>query len=151
MTGIEPIIHIIYRINPPVANEALNELFRLSWPAHTETNFQAELQHSLLYVCAYHNERLVGFVNVAWNGGVHAFLLDTTVNSAFQRRGIGLHLVQEAIIAAKARGILWLHVDYEPHLSHFYRQCGFQDTAAGLIRLTNDAYRGRLAARIGSK
>jgi len=37
--------------------------------------------------------------------------------------------------AAKAHGIHWLHVDYEPHLDMFYKQCGFQPTLAGLMRL----------------
>ena len=35
--------------------------------------------------------------------------------------------------AAAARGIEWIHVDYEPHLDGFYRACGFQPTLAGLI------------------
>ena len=30
-------------------------------------------------VCAREDSELVGFVNVAWDGGVHAFLLDTLV------------------------------------------------------------------------
>lgn len=83
----------------------------------------------------YEGERLVGFVNLAWDGGVHAFLLDTTVHPYFARRGIGTALVRHAIEAARGRGVEWIHVDYEPHLSGFYAACGFQPTAAGLINL----------------
>ncbi len=36
-------------------------------------------RHSLGWVCAYLGSELVGFVNVAWDGGVHAFVLDTMV------------------------------------------------------------------------
>jgi hypothetical protein len=35
--------------------------------------------HSLGWVCARDGEVLVGFVNVAWDGVVHAFVLDTMV------------------------------------------------------------------------
>ena len=53
----------------------------------------------------------------------------------FQRRGIGRELVAHAAQVARERGIMWLHVDYEPHLEAFYRGCGFRHTEAGLMRL----------------
>ncbi|TDC74765.1 GNAT family N-acetyltransferase, partial [Streptomyces hainanensis] len=40
--------------------------------------------------------RLVGFVNVAWDGGAHAFLLDTVVASDHRRLGIAARLVAVA-------------------------------------------------------
>ena len=70
---------------------------------------------------------------------IHAFLLDTTVHPAWQRRGIGRELVRQATQAARERGMEWLHVDYEPHLDAFYRGCGFTPTLAGLIRLDESA------------
>jgi GNAT superfamily N-acetyltransferase len=127
---------IEYVISPAVGNAAMNALFAASWPDHREADFAPVLARSLLYVCAYSGDRLIGFVNVAWDGGIHAFLLDTTVHPDFQRQGIGIRLVREAADAAKARGIEWLHVDYEPHLDGFYRACGFEPTLAGLMRLS---------------
>lgn len=79
--------------------------------------------------------QFVGFVNVAWDGGVHTFLLDTTVRPEAQRRGVGTRLVERAAQVAKARGVAWLHVDYEPHLEDFYKRCGFRMTRAGLLYL----------------
>ena len=35
----------------------------------------------------------------------------------------------------RARGATWLHTDFEPHLTAFYRACGFRPTDAGLVRL----------------
>lgn len=96
------------------------------------------LDHSLTWVCAYADAQLVGFVNVAWDGGVHAFLLDTTVHPEFQRRGLGAELVRRAASEAQLRGLYWLHVDFEPHLEGFYRGCGFRGTGAGLIALKPD-------------
>ncbi|MCA0454361.1 MAG: GNAT family N-acetyltransferase [Chloroflexi bacterium] len=128
-------VDITYHLNPTVTHADMNTLFAAAWEGHTDTDFTPVLSRSLAYIGAYDGAVLVGFVNVAWDGGVHAFLLDTTVHSAYQRRGIGVRLVQEAAAAAKARGIDWLHVDYEPHLDTFYRQCGFEPTLAGLMKL----------------
>ena len=127
---------VVYRISPPVTAVALNALFSAAWADHKTIDFMAQLRHSLLYVCAYiASTQPVGFVNVAWDGGIHAFLLDTTVHPGWQRRGIGCELVRRAADAARIRGIEWLHVDYESHLAAFYRTCGFTPTLAGLMRL----------------
>jgi ribosomal protein S18 acetylase RimI-like enzyme len=94
-------------------------------------------RHSLGWVCARQDGELLGFVNVAWDGGTHAFILDTVVSPAAQRRGVGTRLVAEAAAAARAAGCQWLHVDFEDHLAPFYyRACGFGPTGAGLIALT---------------
>jgi ribosomal protein S18 acetylase RimI-like enzyme len=79
---------------------------------------------------------LVGFVNVAWDGGDHAFLIDTKVRGEYQRQGIATELVRLAAQAARASGCEWLHVDFEERLAPFYFDaCGFRPTAAGLIHL----------------
>ena len=92
--------------------------------------------HSLGWVCARENGRLVGFVNVPWDGDCHAFILDTVVTSSVARRGVGTELVAVSAREAKASGCEWLHVDFEDHLRGFYfGSCGFEPTNAGLIRL----------------
>lgn len=124
----------VYRVSPAVSHAALDELFAAAWPESAPRDWGSVLRRSLAYVCAFDGDALVGFVNVAWDGGVHAFLLDTTVHPDHRRRGIGRALVRRAVDAAKARGIEWVHVDYEPHLDAFYQGCGFAPTAAGLVR-----------------
>lgn len=128
--------HAEYRINPRVTNEELNSLFADAWPDHKTRDFAPILDCSLGYVCAYQGDRLVGFVNVAWDGAKHAFLLDTTVRPDVRRRGIGLELVGRAKALACKSGAEWLHVDFEVGLGEFYRKCGFLNTQAGLIKLT---------------
>lgn len=86
-------------------------------------------------VVAYADDELIGFVRLAWDGGVHSFLLEPTVCPNFRRRGIGRSLVECAVAVARDRGMEWVHVDYEPHLREFYRACGFTPTNAGLIHL----------------
>lgn len=95
------------------------------------------MAHSLGWVSAREDARLlVGFVNVAWDGGDHAFLLDTKTRGSHQRQGIGAAVVRLAARQARAAGCEWLHVDFEPHLAAFYmRACSFSPTEAGLIHL----------------
>ena len=123
------------RPNSPVTDEQLNELFIAAWPGHRRRSFRPVFAASLAYLCAFAGERLVGYVNVAWDGCTHAFLLDPTVLPEFRRRGIGRRLVRQAVEAARDRGVTWVHVDYVPELREFYARCGFQRTEAGLICL----------------
>jgi GNAT superfamily N-acetyltransferase len=93
-------------------------------------------RHSLGWVCARDAGGLVGFVNVAWDGAIHAFVLDTLVSARLRRRGVGAGLVAVAVERAKAAGCEWLHVDFDDHLRGFYFDaCGFTPTNAGLIAL----------------
>ncbi|MBZ4321317.1 GNAT family N-acetyltransferase [Streptomyces huiliensis] len=93
-------------------------------------------RHSLGWVCAHRGGGLVGFVNVAWDGGVHAFVLDTMVARELRRAGVGAELVAAAVREARAAGCEWLHVDFDEHLRPFYfGACGFTATDAGLVAL----------------
>jgi GNAT superfamily N-acetyltransferase len=93
-------------------------------------------RHSLGWVCAREDAELVGFVNVAWDGGVHAFILDTMVTASVRRQGVGKGLVVLAAEQAREAGCEWLHVDFEDGLGPFYfGACGFTPTNAGLIAL----------------
>lgn len=134
---------VIYRLNPPVDSEALNALSAAAWgrerTIETDVDWDALLKYSLGYVCAYAEDKLMGFVKLAWDGGMHAFLLDTAVHPDMQRMGVGRRLVEVAIEYARERGVEWVHVDFEAHLEEFYRGCGFRHTLAGLINtIQND-------------
>ncbi|HEX8319720.1 MAG TPA: GNAT family N-acetyltransferase [Longimicrobium sp.] len=131
-----PTLGFDLRVRPALGDAVLNDLFAAAWPDHVARGFATVLSRSLGWVGAYVGERLIGFVNVAWDGGAHAFLLDTTVHPDHQRRGIGTALVRQAVAAAREAGAEWIHVDYEPRLDDFYEGCGFRPSAAGLIRLT---------------
>ena len=126
---------IRFEVNGLVSSEELNALYEASWPAHVATDFAPLLPHYLAYVCAYDAEALAGWVYVAWDGWQHAFLLDPTVHPEYRRGGIGRELVRLATEASRQAGCEWLHVDYTPDLTPFCEACGFEPTAAGLIRL----------------
>jgi ribosomal protein S18 acetylase RimI-like enzyme len=93
--------------------------------------------HSLGWVTArLVDGTLVGFVNVAWDGGDHAFLIDTKVRPDHQRRSIGTELTRIAARSAKGAGCEWMEVDFDEHLAPFYYDaCGFVPTPAGLLHL----------------
>jgi ribosomal protein S18 acetylase RimI-like enzyme len=93
-------------------------------------------RHALTWIGAFEGEQLTGFVQVAWDGRTHAFLLDTAVHPDHQHQGIGTGLISTATAEARAAGCTWLHVDFEPHLDRFYLDTGgFRPTPAGLRRL----------------
>ena len=94
--------------------------------------------HSLGWVSARDETGLlVSFVNVAWDGGDHAFLIDTKTRSTHQHRGLGTAVVREAVNRSRAAGCEWLHVDFRDELADFYfGSCGFRPTAAGLVHIS---------------
>jgi ribosomal protein S18 acetylase RimI-like enzyme len=94
-------------------------------------------RHSLGWIGARDDKReLVGFVNVSWDGGAHAFILDIMVANGLGHRGIGSELIAVAVRHSRASGCQWLHVDFEESLSSFYfGSCDFSPTSAGIIKL----------------
>ncbi|WUT00969.1 GNAT family N-acetyltransferase [Streptomyces sp. NBC_00708] len=129
---------ITYEWRGDIDNAALNELHAEGFghPAG-DTDWRSRLhRHSLGWVCAREDGLLAGFVNVAWDGGVHAFVLDTVVAPGSRAKGVGAGLIAAAVEGSRAAGCAWLHVDFEEHVRPFYLgACGFKETAAGLIAL----------------
>lgn len=121
-----------------VANTELNALHAEGFGGSLlDEDWERQLsRHSLGWVVARDADRLVGFVNVAWDGGAHAFLLDTVVAVDHRGRGLGQALVEAAVDGAAEAGCEWLHVDWEGGLDRFYMDaCGFTPTSAGLRSL----------------
>ncbi|MBB4051813.1 ribosomal protein S18 acetylase RimI-like enzyme [Devosia subaequoris] len=127
---------IAYVVNPFPEAGVLDDFWRRAWGGPPLDNYDQVLKRSLAHLGAMDGGRLIGFVNIAWDGGVHAFILDTAVDVAYRRRGIASELVRRGAELARGQQMQWLHVDFEPHLEGFYRACGFGPTAAGLMRLS---------------
>ena len=105
------------------ANQLHAEAFGTRVFSDAEWNWRDQVAaHSLGWVTARDGDALVGFVNVLWDGEVHAWLQDVMVAAA--RDG------------ARAAGCEWLHVDFADDLAAFYLDaCGFQPARAGLMQL----------------
>jgi GNAT superfamily N-acetyltransferase len=135
MAILERTLRIDWR--SPVSDDELVDLTR-SHGGRAEVGWWDRVRpHSLGWVTARTAAgELVGFVNVAWDGGDHAFLIDTKTRPAHQRQGLGVAVVSRAIAESRAAGCEWLFVDFEPALAPFYLDaCGFRHTAAGLVHL----------------
>jgi GNAT superfamily N-acetyltransferase len=110
-----------------------------SFGGHSQRGWWTRVQqHSLGWVTAPLGRELIGFVNVAWDGGDHAFLLDTKVHPDHRRERVGSRLVATAVAEARRVGCEWIEVDFDDaeRLAPFYFDaCGFRPTHAGLIHL----------------
>jgi ribosomal protein S18 acetylase RimI-like enzyme len=133
---------VIYQWRGDFTNHEINVLHAEAFGTRvfdeSEWNWvQLVHRHSLGWVVARDGTDLVGFVNVLWDGLVHAWLQDTMVAIAARGQGIGTRLVDHARRSAKAAGCEYLHVDFDDHLAAFYYgACGFQPTSAGLLELS---------------
>lgn len=130
---------ITYEWRGDFDNEAVNALHAQSFehPPEAIDWLARTHHHSLGWVCARQDGEVVGFVNVAWDGGVHAFVLDTMAAKGHRGAGIGTGLVTAATEGARSAGCEWLHVDFESPLRAFYFDaCGFEPTDAGLLALS---------------
>jgi ribosomal protein S18 acetylase RimI-like enzyme len=134
---IEVVDGVTYRWRGPLTDAEMVDLVEAHGGNSAAGWWDRMRPHSLGWVSArLPDGTLVGFVNVAWDGADHAFLLDTKTHGAHQHRGIGTRVVRLAAEHAKAAGCEWLHVDFDPGLETFYFDaCGFRPTDAGLIHL----------------
>jgi len=132
----------VYEWRGEFANDEANQLHAEAFETRvfdqTEWNWRVLTErHSLGWVTARINGALVGFVNVVWDGGVHAWIQDVMVATRARRRGIGNGLVDRAREGAQRADCEWLHVDFDDELKPFYfDSCGFTPTNGGLIDLT---------------
>ena len=132
---------VTYAWRDEVTSSELNTLhadaFETRLYTDDEWDWVAQLEaHSLGWVTAREGGAMLGFVNVPWDGLVHAWIQDTMVASSARRAGIATALVARAVEESRAAGCEWLHVDFEDHLRSLYLEaCGFEPTNAGLIRL----------------
>ena len=132
---------ILYQWQGDFENSEVNalhaEAFNTRLFADDEWNWRTLLaQHSLGWVTARDDGGLVRFVNVVWDGLVHAWIQETMVAPDHRTFGIGTKVIEIARDQAAQAGCEWLHVDFDDDLRDFYiGACGFTPTSAGLIHL----------------
>jgi len=129
---------IQYAWRGQIDNDAMNQLHADAFKhgGHADDWRGLTAAHSLGWVTAHEGGQLVGFLNVPWDGAMHAWLQDVIVASDHQRQGVGKAMVALATEQSRAAGCEWLHVDFDKEHTDFYIEaCGFAPSAAGLIRL----------------
>lgn len=134
-------MEVVYEWRGTFASHEVNalhaEAFETRVFSDSEWNWaDLSARHSLGWVTARDDSKLVGFVNVPWDGFVHAWVQDVMVAMSHRHRGVGRELISETVRGAKSAGCEWLHVDFDDDLKPFYFEaCGFTPTNAGLIAL----------------
>ena len=138
---MKPAATCVYEWRGAFTNGEVNalhaEAFETRLFDETEWNWvELTARHSLGWVTARNAGDLVGFVNVIWDGLVHAWIQDVMVAVSVRHQGVGVALVHAAGDGAREAGCEWLHVDFDDHLrSFYYDACGFQPSNAGLMSL----------------
>lgn len=135
---------IEYRWRGRFGNQEVNELHAEAFQHRVftaeEWDWVSQCEdHSLGWVTARSDGELLGFVNVLWDGLLHAWVQDVMVSPSARHQGIGVSLLEMVRSQAAAAGCEWLHVDFDDHLRPFYYDAvGFTPTSAGLIDLSGD-------------
>jgi N-acetylglutamate synthase-like GNAT family acetyltransferase len=88
----------------------------------------------------FDDDQLVGFVDVMSDGLDDALIRGLVVHPAYQRRGIGLKLLQMVISQTKKDSIKTTNVLFDPGLSDFYQKAGFKIICGGIIESETEGF-----------
>ncbi len=138
---MKPEADFVYEWRGPFTNDEVNALHAEAYETRifdeSEWNWiELTASHSLGWVTARSNGDFVGFVNVIWDGLVHAWIQDVMVAIPTRHQGVGVGLVHAARDEARDAGCEWLHVDFDDDLRTFYYDaCGFEPSNAGVMSL----------------
>ena len=120
-------------INLPIANHEVPDLRELigwgrrdyEYPTLFERcNFWAGVRNE--------NGELIAFGYVTGMGLEHGYLEDVMIHPSYQKRGIGIELVQELLRESERFGIGIVTVTFDQEHSSFYQKCGFTGSSGGV-------------------
>lgn len=131
--GSTSIISITFQYNAAVEPTSICDLREAVEWDRADSDYPAALRGYWGTVSGFDDsDTLVAWCAILSDGVRHAVLIDVIVHPAWQRQGIGLALVSEAIGRIRARGISIIHVDFVPEHQAFYERCGFQTGLGGI-------------------
>lgn len=132
--GSITITTITFQHNAAVTPTSICDLREAVGWDRLDDDYPAALQGYWGTVSGFDNTgKLVAWCAILSDGMRHAVLIDVIVHPTWQRQGIGLALVTEAIKYIKAHGISIIHVDFVPDHQSFYERCGFSTGLGGII------------------
>ncbi len=122
-----------YEYTPNLKAEQVASLREsVGWDARVE-KFKKKLGNTYFCVACFKDDNLVGYLDVVSDGIDDAYIRDLVVHPDYQRRGIGLNLLNMVIKRAKSDGIKMVNVIFEPRLEKFYKRANFVIMSAGQI------------------
>ena len=122
-----------YEYTPNLKAEQVASLREsVGWDARVE-KFKKKLGNTYFCVACFKDDNLVGYLDVVSDGIDDAYIRDLVVHPDYQRRGIGLNLLNMVIKRVKSDGIKMVNVIFEPRLEKFYKRANFVIMSAGQI------------------
>ena len=122
-----------YEYSPHLKAEQVAELReKVNWESRVE-KFKEKLGNTYFCVACFAGDTLVGYVDVVSDGIDDAYIRDLVVHPDYQRRGIGLTLLDMVITRVRSNRIKTLNVVFEPRLKEFYEKANFIIMAGGII------------------
>lgn len=79
-----------------------------------------------LHLCAFVDDRLIGYAEAVSNGVTDAYIQDVMVHPNYQGQGIGTQMMQRMLARLEQQGVYMVSVIYgEEALRPFYEKFGF--------------------------
>lgn len=137
---------ISYRLGNDIALDDFIELYRASTlglrrPVDNPEAMEAMLRHANLVVSAWHGDLLVGISRSLTDFLYVAYLADLAVHQDYQRRGIGIELIDRTrtALGPKAKIVLLA----APAAVEYYPRIGFTHHPQAWILSAEDPFPGR--------
>ncbi len=108
-------------------NEIINLYSSVAWTAYTDnlTSLKAGFQNSLLTLAAYDNDQLLGVIRTVGDGQTIVYIQDILVLLEYQRKHIGIALVQVVLERFREVRQIVLATNNTPKTIAFYEYLGF--------------------------
>ncbi len=112
--------------------EILSLYASVGWTAYTASPeaLRDGFANSLLVLCAYEGEELLGLIRVVGDGHTIVFVQDILVAPACQRQGVGSALLQAVLTQFSHVRQFVLVSDQTPQATAFYRAMGLRDLSS---------------------
>ncbi|HWA19565.1 MAG TPA: hypothetical protein VG757_11285 [Devosia sp.] len=127
---------ITFKTRAPVTEDDLNTLFGKAYNKKMSAPFHKILNTTLTWVTAHKNGELVGWIHVAWDGFVHALLIDRTAVDD-ESGAIRTELVKQAIktIERDHPTVFKIHMDLKESEMAEFIELGLQPLPGGILQL----------------
>lgn len=125
-----------YKTHSPLTNDDLNGLFGRVGNKTMSVDFSRILDQSLTWIAGYDGDVLMAWINVAWDGFVHAFLVDRIAMDD-EDGAVRSELVRQAIAAIRRDHptVFKIHADCRPDEIPWLVELGFQQLPGGIVVL----------------
>lgn len=125
-----------YEFDAPISAATLADLRQSVGWNRMEQDLADPRLHNALHLCAFDEDRLIGYVAAVSNGVTDAYIQDLIVHPDYQMQGVGRELMQRMLTRLRTDGIYMVSVIYgEEELKSYYEAFGFTTMLCGQMEL----------------